>query len=152
MFTFMNKMSRKVMVSAGISWYGTTKPVFANENAIEVNKVNFCKHLKRQFPAIEKLVKPDRWMFVQDSALSRRSNLVQDFLEKSLKHRFVKCVEWPPSSPDVNPLDYFFWDLVKTKVNQGRAGEPFSSERLKNENKSCVERLCNRFENITRSN
>ena len=45
-----------------------------------------------------------------------------------MKRRFVKCVEWPPSSPDVNPLDYFFWDLVKTKVYQGRAGEPFSSE------------------------
>ena len=45
-----------------------------------------------------------------------------------MKCRFVKCVEWPPSSPDVNPLDYFFWDLVKTKVCQGRAGEPFSSE------------------------
>ena len=41
---------------------------------------------------------------------------------------FVKCVEWPPLSPDVNPLDYFFWDLLKTKVNQGRAGEPFSLE------------------------
>ena len=29
----------------------------------------------------------------------------------------------------MNPLDYFFWDLVKTKVYQGRAGEPFSSEK-----------------------
>ena len=65
---------------------------------------------------------------MQDSARSYRSNLVQDFLEKTLKRRFVKCVEWPPSSPDVNPLDYFFWNLVKTKVYQGRAGEPFSSE------------------------
>ena len=54
--------------------------------------------------------------------------MLKDFLEKTLKRRFVKCVEWPPSSPDVNPLDYFFWDLVKTKVYQGRAGEPFSSE------------------------
>ena len=45
------------------------------------------------------------------------------------KRRFVK---WAPSSPDVNPLDYFFWDLVKTKVFQGRPGESFSSgEELK---------------------
>ena len=48
-----------------------------------------------------------------------------------MKHCFVKCVEWPPCSPDAKPLDYFFWDLVKTKVYQGRAGEPFSSEELK---------------------
>ena len=54
--------------------------------------------------------------------------MLQDFLEKTLKRRFVKCVEWPPSSPDVNPLDYFFWDLLKTKIYQGTAGEPFSSE------------------------
>ena len=45
-----------------------------------------------------------------------RLNLVQDFLEKTLKHRFVNCVEWPLSSPDVNPLDYFFRYLVKAKV------------------------------------
>ena len=45
-----------------------------------------------------------------------------------MKRRFFKSVEWPPSSPDVNPLDYFFWDLLKTKVYQGRVGELFSSE------------------------
>ena len=65
---------------------------------------------------------------MQDSARSYRSNLVQDFLEKTLKRRFVKCVEWLSSSPDVNPLDYFFGDLVKAKIYQGTAGEPFRSE------------------------
>ena len=67
------------------------------------------------FPAVKKLVKCDDWIFVQDSAPSHRLDLVQDFIEKTLKRRFVKCVEWPPSSPDVNLLDYFFWDFVKTK-------------------------------------
>ena len=53
---------------------------------------------------------------------------MQDFLVKALKRRFVKCVEWLSSSPDVNPLDYCFGDLVKTKIYQGRAGDSFSSE------------------------
>ena len=48
-----------------------------------------------------------------------------------MKCHFVKCVKWSRSLPDVNSLDYFLWDLVKTKVYQGRAGEPFSSEELK---------------------
>ena len=95
-----------------------------NENGTKVNKENYCKQL---FPTVKKLVKHDDWIFVQDRAPSHRSNLVQDFLEKTLKRCFVKCVEWPPSSPDVSLLDYFFWELVKTKVCQGRAGEPFSS-------------------------
>ena len=99
------------------------------ENGIKVSKENYCKHLKKQlFDAIKKLVKQDDWIFVQDSVPSHRSNFVQDFLEKTLKRRFVKCLEWPQSLPDVNSLDYFFWDLVKTKVYQGRAGESFSSE------------------------
>ena len=109
-------MSREFMVSAAISWYGTTKPFFVNENGIKVNKDNYCKHLTKQlFPATKTLVKRDDWTFVQDSTPSHRSNLVQDFLEKSLKRRLVKCVKWPPSSLNVNPLDYFFWDLVETK-------------------------------------
>ena len=83
---------------------------------------------KQLFPAIKKLVKHDDLIFVQDSAPSHQSNLVQDFLEKTLNCCFIKCAEWPPSSPDVNPLDYFFCNLVKTKVYQGRAGDPFSSE------------------------
>ena len=82
---------------------------FVNENGIKVNNENYCKHSKKQlFLAIKKLVKRDDWILVQDSAPSHRSNLRQDFLEKTLKHRFVKCVEWPPSSPDVNPSDDFF--------------------------------------------
>ena len=80
------------------------------------------------FLAIKKLVKSDNWIFVQGSAPSHRSILVQDFLEKTLKRRLVKCGEWSPSLPNVNPLDYFFRDLVKAKVYQGRAGELFSSE------------------------
>ena len=75
--------------------------------------------------------------------------MVQDFLEKSLKRHFAKCVEWSPSSLDVNPLDYFLWDLVKMNVYQGRPGEPFSSEE---ELKIEIKRLCNRLETITKNN
>ena len=77
LFESTNKMSRKVMVSAAICWYGATKPFFVNENRIEVNKDNYCKHLKKQlFPAIKKLVKRDDWIFVQHSVLSHQSRLV----------------------------------------------------------------------------
>ena len=104
----------------------------------EVNKRIIINIKKKQlFPAIKKLIKHDAWIFVQDSTPSHRSNLVQDFLEKSFERGFVKCVDWPPSSPGAYPLHYLFWDLVKTKVCQGRAGEPFSSEeQLKTKTKA----------------
>ena len=69
LFASMNKMSRKVIVSAAISWYGATKPFFVNENSIKANKENYCKHWEKKkkkqlFPAIKKLVKCDDWKFI----------------------------------------------------------------------------------------
>ncbi|GBN14200.1 hypothetical protein AVEN_163250-1 [Araneus ventricosus] len=26
------------------------------------------------------------------------------------------CVEWPPRSPDLNPLDFFLWGYIKQRV------------------------------------
>ena len=37
LFASTNKMSRKAMVSAAISWCGAMKPFFVNENGIKVN-------------------------------------------------------------------------------------------------------------------
>ena len=130
LFSTTNKTSKKVMVSAAISWYGVTRPFFVNNNGIKVNKVNYCKHLKKElFPAIEEVVKRYDWVFAQDGASSHTSHLVQDFLKSKLKRRFISAEEWPPSSPDLNPLDYFFWDYVKARVYEGRFKKPFTSEK-----------------------
>lgn len=123
------KQSKKVMVSAGLSWQGVTKPFFVNNQGLKVNAVRYEKHLRTQlFPAIDNLVKRDDWIFIQDGASSHTSNLVQEFLEETLKKRFVRKQEWPPSSPDCNPLDYYFWDAIKTKVYEGRFNRPFANE------------------------
>ena len=117
------------MVSAAISWYGVTKPFFVNSNGVKVNQKTYCRHLDKElFPAIEKVVKPSDWIFAQDGAPSHRANTVQDYLTRKLKRRFIRAEEWPPSSPDLNPLDYFYWDLVKKKVYGGRFGNAFESE------------------------
>ena len=51
--------------------------------------------------------------------------LVQDLLKEKLNSRFIKHTEWPRASPDCNPLDYHFWDKIKTKVYEDRFGNPF---------------------------
>ena len=124
------KMSRKVMVSAGICFHGVTQPFFVNNKGLKVNAINYHRHLRTQlFPAIEKISKRNNWLFIQDGASSHTSNLVQGYLAETLKNRFISKTEWPPSSPDVNPLDYFFWDFVKTKVYAGRKGKAFQNEK-----------------------
>ena len=54
--------------------------------------------------------------------------LVQNFLITKQKGRFICAEKWRLSSPDVNPLDYFYWDFVKTKVYAGRSGKPFDQK------------------------
>ena len=138
LFFESKRQSKKVMVSAGLTWQGVTKPFFVGGRGIKVNSVNYHKHLKKElFPAIEKLVNRDDWIFVQDGASSHTSNLVQDFLRDELKRRFVAGTEWPPYSPDSNPLDYYFWERVKTKVYEGRHNNPFRNEGELRGSKKC---------------
>ena len=68
-------------------------------------------------------------MFIQDSAPSHRSNLVQDFLTEKIDKHFIKYNEWPPPSPDCNPLDYYFWDKIKIKVYGDRFNQAFENEK-----------------------
>ena len=83
---------------------------------------------KELFQEINRLVGNKNWTFIQDSAPSHRSNLVQEFLKDQLKSRFVKSSEWPPASPDCSPLDYHFWNLAKEKVYEDRFDKPFANE------------------------
>ena len=69
------------------------------------------------------------WVFVQDNALSHRSNLVQDFLQEILNSYFIKTHEWPPSSPDCSSQDYFFWNKGKEKVNENRLNKLVENKR-----------------------
>ena len=84
------------------------------------------------------------WIFVQDSAPSHRSNLVQDFLYETLNKQFIKHNKWPPTSPDCNPLDYHFWDKIKLKVYRDRFNKAFENE---NELKKKIRKVCHEMSN-----
>jgi len=116
LFHHSNRQSKKVMVSACLSWNGATKPLFVNDKGVKVNAVSYKRHLeKKLLSSVEKLFTYDQWIFLQDGAPSHRSNLVQDFLKEK-------------SSPDFNPLDFYFWDAVKEKVYGDRLYKPFKNE------------------------
>ena len=124
-----NKFTRKLMVSAVITWKGVSKPFFVAEKNIKVNGENYLRHVKKDLmPFLDSLYPRNDFHFIQDSAPSHRYSEVQEFLTKKLKNRFVKDTEWAPSSPDCNPLDYFFWNQVSEKVYEGRHCNPFKDE------------------------
>ena len=122
-----NKFSKKALVSAVITWKGVSQPFLIGGNGIKLNGVSYLKHLRNDvIPAVEAMYLNKDFTFVQDSAPSHRANQVQNFLKQKLKSRFVKNTDWPPKSPDCNPLDYYFWDRVQEKVYDGRYCYPFA--------------------------
>ena len=125
-----NSFSKKLMVSAGFTWFGVTKPFFVNQNGIKVNGENYQKHLQDElFPAIRETYPREDFTFVQDGARSHIDKRVQAYLKSELGRRYVCAEDWPPYSPDCNPLDYFFWNGLKDKVYEGRHNEPFANEQ-----------------------
>ena len=55
-----------------------------------------------------RLFKNEDWIFQQDSSPAHASNATQSWL-KEQNIDFLSKTEWPPSSPDLNPLDYSVW-------------------------------------------
>ena len=128
LFHNTNRQFKKVMLSACITWYGATNSFFVNNKSLKVNAKRYKTHLEKELlPNIESMMKRKDWIFIQDSAPSHRANLVQDFLLEKLNKRFVKYSELPPTSPDCNPLDYF-WEKVQRKVYENRFNRAFENE------------------------
>ena len=56
------------------------------------------------------------WVRQQDSALAHKSKETQAWLQKEC-YDFVPLTHWPPSSPDLNPLDNFVCSYVENFNN-----------------------------------
>ena len=153
LFNEGNRFSIKVMVSAVITWKGVSPPFFVADPEMKVNGVSYLNHLREDLiPFCESLYPRDDFIFIQDSAPSHRYKPVQQFLKDKLKSRFVKNTEWPPASPDCNPLDYFFWNKVQEKVYEGGHCEPFENiEELKTKIQEVWEECCTDLNTIRKA-
>ena len=61
----------------------------------------------------------DDFFFQQDGAPPHDAVTVRKFLDEQLPNRWIGRrgpVEWPPRSPDLTPMDLYFWSIVKDKV------------------------------------
>ena len=56
------------------------------------------------------------WVRQQDSVPTHKSKETQAWLQKEC-YDFEPFSHWPPSSPDLNPLDYFVWSYVENITN-----------------------------------
>lgn len=132
-----SRFSKKVMVSAGISWRGKTRIHIVES---KLNTVEYIKLLDDGLiPDCFNLYPEHDFVLQQDGATCHTSNATQNHLQESVP-AFIKKDEWPPQSPDCNPMDYCIWDILSRKVYNNRM-EKFTEEELKRRIVECWEKI-----------
>ena len=55
------------------------------------------------------------WVFQQDTAPGHKAKETQQWLRDHFPE-FTTTKQWPPYSPDLNPLDYSIWGYLESKA------------------------------------
>ena len=111
------KLLATVMVFAMVSSEGHIMPPHIFEVGLKVNTKVYLDVLKSVVILWCNQVAGGRpWVWQQDSVLAHKSKETQAWLQKEC-YDFVPFSHWPPSSPNLNPLDYFIWSYVENITN-----------------------------------
>jgi len=111
--------TQSVMVSVAVSNLGKTAPFFVTPKA-KVNSVYYCDEvLGRGLLPDMRLKSGNDFVFQQDGAPAHRSRHTVEFLNANVPE-FIEPHNWPPNSPDLNPVDYSIWGALQQRVYRER--------------------------------
>ena len=111
------KFPTTVMVFGVVSSEGHIMPPHIFEVGLKVNTKVYLDVLKSVVIHWCNQVASSRpWVWQQDSVPAHMSKETQASVQKEC-YDFVTFSHWPPSSPDLNPLDYFIWSYVENITN-----------------------------------
>lgn len=92
---------------------------------------------------IAPLVEPGQW-YQQDGAPPHNSHDVAGVLYETFEDRWFGNNgphRWPPRSPDLTPLDFYFWGRIKDLVHS----TPITTKE------DCIQRVLNAINSLDRS-
>jgi hypothetical protein len=104
------KFAKHIMVSAGVCYGGKGRLHFIPDKA----KVNAKLYVETLLPRLMedcRSLLPSGFIFQQDGAPAHTAKLAQGFIATNCSE-FIGKDEWPPNSPDLNPLDYHVWGAM----------------------------------------
>ena len=114
------KNPAKVMVLGIVASDGKKCPVIFIEQNVRMNSQIYQDLLKDHFlPWVRSNYRPGEYVFQQDGATCHTAKATASFLEREGVEYWNKEM-WPPSSPDLNPLDYAIWSRLVRQVNRVR--------------------------------
>uniref|UniRef100_A0A914MLI1 Tc1-like transposase DDE domain-containing protein n=1 Tax=Meloidogyne incognita TaxID=6306 RepID=A0A914MLI1_MELIC len=106
---------RSVMVWAGICASGKTPLIFVDPG-VKVNRDYYLREILQCCKPWAKSHFGRRvWIFQQDSAPAHKAKNVQDWCKANFPG-FIGAQEWPPYSPDLNPMDYSVWSILESRA------------------------------------
>ena len=89
--------------------------MFVEEN---INADNYLEILEKTvIPFAD--VQYEEVVFQQDGAPAHYANKVRNLLNEKFPGTWIGrrvSIEWPARSPDLSPLDFFFWGVMKDRV------------------------------------
>ena len=112
-----SQFPKSVMVSAGISNLGKTS-LYLIEQGVRVDSQYYCDGLLSQLIPEMSRLSGGNFIFQQDGARSHTSKHTMAYLDNNLPDEADVLLpeDWPPHSPDLNPLDYCIWSSLARKV------------------------------------
>ena len=106
-----------VMVFGVVSSEGHIMPPHIFEVGLKVNTKVYLDVLKSVvIPWCNQVAGGRPWVWQQDSVPAHKSKETQAWFQKEC-YDFVLFSHWPPSCPDLNPLNYFVWSYVENITN-----------------------------------
>ena len=100
-----------------VSSQGHIMPPHIFEVGLKVNTKVYPDVLKSMvFPWCNQVTDGRPWVWQQDSAPAHKSKETQVWLQKEC-YDFVPFSNWPLSSSNLNPLDFFVWSYVENITN-----------------------------------
>lgn len=116
---------QKLNVWAGIIGEQIIGPIFlqgslTGERYLEMLRDDIVPALAVLYPNGEDPDIPNEQVWLQqDGAPPHYALLVRQYLDQTFPGRWIGrrgAMEWPPRSPDLTPLDFFFWGYLKDRV------------------------------------
>ncbi len=102
-----------VMVWWGVSYNGTTKLHFCEKGVKTSAKIyqdTVSEPILRYMG--NTLFRNEQWNFQKDWAPGHKAKSTQQRLQRNVPD-LISSVDWPSSSPDLNPLDYKLWSVLQ---------------------------------------